>query len=328
MAYFGDESVVISASVEHAINDNLMIIEICSNGNAGDFAQRWKKYIYKDNYLRGQAFFADSEVIERERTYSWDDVCISQDIKLAIHTHVEVFLTKQKRLKALGLKGRRGLILAGKPGTGKTLIGKVLADTLPTSFIWVLPAHIQTPNSFKDIVSVARLVAPVVLFWEDIDLFAEDRNTHRWLGLGELMNQLDGAVDNEGIVTIATTNQLDVIENALRNRPGRFDRVVHIDDMDVESRTRLLRKLLSKAKIATKDFEYILDQTDGYTGAQVEEFVNTLYILAISDEDVSDDIANQTIIIDRNIIERAFKETAYMPREVLGFQGIKVSRSA
>jgi len=63
------------------------------------------------------------------------------------------------------------------------------------------------------------MVAPTILFLEDLDLFGGDRESHGWLGLGELMNQLDGASDNEDIITIASTNRIDVVEKALRNRP-------------------------------------------------------------------------------------------------------------
>ena len=87
-------------------------------------------------------------------------------------------------------------------------------------------------KSFDDFLSLARFVAPTVVFLEDLDLFAQDRQSKDWPGLGELMGQLDGAIDNEDIVTIATTNRLEVIEKALRNRPGRFDRVLRFDTMD------------------------------------------------------------------------------------------------
>ena len=98
------------------------------------------------------------------------------------------------------------------------------------------------------------------------------------------MNQLDGVVDNEDIVTIATTNRLEVIENALRNRPGRFDRVIEMDAMDSRCRKALLAKLLDGAAVSDHDMTHLIESTQDYTGAHLEELVNTLYIMAVQSE--------------------------------------------
>jgi len=274
-----EERVVVSVeTVDMGINR----IEARSSKNSAGFLARWKAFARQHNYLRGQAFFADGEILERQRTYSWDDIVISESVRQTIETHVEGFLRNRESLRRLGLKVRRGLILEGPPGTGKTLLGKVLADTLNgVSFMWVSPRHIKNPTDFDDILEVARFVAPAVVFFEDLDLFAEDRDGHGGMALGELMNQLDGAVDNEDLITIATTNRLEVVEKALRNRPGRFDRVLNIGTMDGPCRRRMLTKLLVKAAVSDEDLAHLVSATDGYTGAQIEELANTLYILAV-----------------------------------------------
>ena len=273
-----EERVVVSVE---KVDPEINLIEARSSKNSADFLARWKAFARQHNHLRGQAFFADGEILERQRTYSWDDIVISESVRKAIETHVEGFLRNRESLRRLGLKFRRGLILEGPPGTGKTLLGKVLADTLDASFMWVSPRHIKNPTDFDDILQVARFVAPAVVFFEDLDLFAESREGHGGMALGELMNQLDGAVDNEDIITIATTNRLEVVEKALRNRPGRFDRVLNIGTMDAPSRRRMLVKLLAKADVSDEDLSHLVSATDGYTGAQIEELANTLYILAV-----------------------------------------------
>lgn len=277
------ERIVVSVRHEEQGCDVICHVVVRSSRDAARFLRQWKAFAHENNYLRRQAFFADGTIIERKRAYAWDDVVLPETVCQVVRLHVEGFLRNGARLRSLGVKARRGLILEGPPGTGKTLLGKVLADTLDCSFIWVMPRHIRPwrPSDFADVLEVARFVAPVVVFLEDLDLCAEERGPRGDLCLGELMNQLDGAADNDDILTIATTNRLEVIEKAIRNRPGRFDRVLHIGDMDDGCRRRLLARLLAKAEISVEDMAHLVSVTDGYTGAQIEELANTLYILAV-----------------------------------------------
>lgn len=315
--YFETERVVIQ--VDKNMPDE-MIVRVMTNKSAGLLWDRWESYTQQHNYLRGQAFFADGEIIERNREYTWDDVFIPPATKLLLKTYIERFITNRQLLKELGVKGRRGIILAGPPGSGKTLIGKVLADTLTVSFLWVTPRQIQGGWSFKEIMTLARQVAPVVLFFEDLDLFAEERDRANWIGLGELMNQLDGAIENEDIITIATTNRLEVIETALRNRPGRFDRIIEIGSLDAECRRQMLQKLLRHVRIQPDDLGHLVDMTQEYTGAQLEELVNTLFIMAVNSEDEKRTKSPQDIVIDRSLITHALMEVNFEVKKQMGFQ--------
>jgi ATP-dependent 26S proteasome regulatory subunit len=190
---------------------------------------------------------------------------------------------------------------------------------------------------------LARFVAPTVLFLEDLDLFAKDREASGWMGLGELMNQLDGAIDNEDLITIATTNRLQVVEDALRNRPGRFDRVLTLDEMDEGCRRRLLGRMLARAIGSAEDMDHLVAATKGCTGAQIEELANTLYILAVdrSGDSVgggdgggsadpleggngdgigSNDITAAPVAIDRGLIDLALEEVRGDTGPRMGFR--------
>ncbi len=332
---FAEELVVISADWD--CTDGSITACVRSNVSSGAFLNAWERYAQGHNYFRGRAFFADGKEVQQERAYGWDDILLPDATKQLIRRHVDGFLANRLRLRGLGVKMRRGLILTGPPGTGKTLLGKVLAHTLRgVSFIWVAPRHIPNARSFNGIIELARFVAPTVVFLEDLDLFAEERDRNGWAGLGELMQQLDGAVDNEDIICIATTNRLEVIEKALRNRPGRFDRVVKFEAMDAACRRQFLVKLLAKAVIHPQDAEYLAEATDGYTGAQIEELTNTLYILAAEAENawaganVSGEAAGlrgavgrgdgQEISITRQFIDTALAELQVERKTRLGFQ--------
>ena len=332
-----EERVVVSADSEDTPRGLVSHVVVRSNRDSAAFFKRWVEYGREHNHLRGRAFFADGDLIERDRRYTWDDILLPEKVKRAVQTHVQGFLANRDRLRALGVKARRGLILEGRPGTGKTLLGKVLADTLGVSFLWVTPRHVESPRSFDYILRLARFVAPTVVFLEDLDLFAEDRRGKGWMGLGELMNQLDGAVENQDVITIATTNRLEVVEDALRNRPGRFDRVLTIDALDEPCRRWLIEKLLAKAKVASEDMSYLVSSTEDYTGAQLEELANTLYILAIQQDagDPSDADGNDggskddgcdgvsappPLVITRPLIDEALEEVQTEPGRTFGFR--------
>jgi SpoVK/Ycf46/Vps4 family AAA+-type ATPase len=127
------------------------------------------------------------------------------------------------------------------------------------------------------------LLAPTVLFLENLDLLAHDRELGRAGGraLGELMNQLDGVGGDQHVFTLATTNRLEVVEKALRNRPGRFDRVIEVPPPDAASRLAFLRWRLGPHGLAEDDLAWLTQRTDGETGAALEELVNTALFVAL-----------------------------------------------
>ena len=256
-------------------------IRIHCRNDPQHFLTDWKTFTRNHGYCNRRAVFADGNPIEQLRTISWEDVILSQSVKQQLLTNVEVFLKHFLQFRAAGLKTRRGVILAGPPGTGKTLIGKVIAGAGNTTMLWVLPRHLQSTEDVATVVAAARFLSPTILFFEDLDLIGEDRDSSRSSLLGELMNQLDGASENDGIVSIATTNRLEVIEGALRNRPGRFDRVIEIGLPDGEARRQLLMRLLRASAITEVEIRELSERSDGLTPAQLEEAVNTAFLLTM-----------------------------------------------
>jgi len=302
--------------VDEPYPENGYTIRVYASNDSGSFYEKWEAHTASDNFLNGRAFFADGKLLERERTYSWNDIVLAEDVKDTVRLHVETFLRNRERLKKFGLKRRRGLILAGQPGTGKTLLGKVIADNVDASFIWVSPRHIRQAESFASILTTARLVAPTILFLEDIDLFAEEREVHSSLGLGELMNQLDGAMENEDLVTIATTNRLEVVEKAIRNRPGRFDRIVQVGVMNETCRRKMLTTVMVHAEFEPHDFEYLISASDGCTGAQVEELGNTIYLMSMENGGSGGD---ETVKVNRVMIDSALTDMRGEQKQQVGF---------
>jgi cell division protease FtsH len=291
---------------------------VSSSADASRFLADWETYARQHNYLKGRACFPDGTVWARHRRYSWDDIVLPPGILETIQRQTADFLKNRATLRKLGIKPRRGLMLEGEPGTGKTLLCKILADQLDASFMWITPRHVRSVDLFARHLDVARFIAPTVIFLEDIDLYAEEREAGKSVILGELMGQLDGVTENEDIITIASTNRLHVVEKALRNRPGRFDRIVHIGPLDESCRRRLLDRLMVNASMSESDRAMLASVTHGYTGAQLEELANTIYMLAVSAHGVGGN--GDQLRVDRALIERALCDVGVERKHTIGYR--------
>ena len=207
--------------------------------------------VERNNSLKGHKLDASGAFIKQEHAYDWE--CIFADPKLItmIRRNTQGFLEKLDDYRRLGLPTHRGVLLHGPPGSGKTLIGKVLCSQLRYTFIWARPGHLShspfNPSGLTHIFEMARDLGPSLLFLEDLDLFAPRRGhgSYENIVLADLMNLLDGLTENQGLVVVATTNDLETIEPALKNRPSRFDCIIEVPEITDDIRRRYLRTFLS-----------------------------------------------------------------------------------
>jgi len=172
--------------------------------------------------------------------------------------------------------------------TGKTTIGNIICNETDKTVIWITPEILQENNykamsSIKALYKLADFLSPCIIMLEDLDLFSQDRDRGGdVLGLGALMNILDGVNTISNSVTIGTTNRLKSIEGALRNRPGRFDRIIEIPPLPKDLREKMLKERLSSWQVTKKTLKYVAEKTNEWTGAEVQEFVNSLNLKHIS----------------------------------------------
>ncbi len=246
------------------------------------------KYAKENNILKNKNITPTFHHIKLNPTYTWESVILPELTKKEIKQNVDLLLKNIDTYKRNDLTFKRGLILKGPPGTGKTLIGKVLCNTIKdTTFIWVTPGDLVDVRRIKFICELARELSPSILFLEDIDLYGSHRENENRGILGELMNQLDGLIENEFVIVVATTNRPDEIEGALRNRPGRFDRVIDVPLPDADCRARMFKLFLSNLKVQVKDEDKLAkalaENTHEFTGAHVKELVNSAIISAIDE---------------------------------------------
>jgi len=217
---------------------------------------------------------AGGEELELERLYAWEELFVAPKVKELLRHEIECFFGRKELYQKMGLAYRRGLLLHGAPGAGKTLFGKILASTVEDcAFIWVTAADVSTARDVTYLFKLARSAGRAILFFEDLDFYASHRERHYHGGspLGELLVQLDGMHSNDGLLVIATTNDLQAIEPALRDRPSRFDVTLEFAPAGVEVRVAHLSHLLCSSEVDPDDIRYVAHEAEGFTGAQLQE---------------------------------------------------------
>jgi cell division protease FtsH len=279
------------------------------------------KYAHDNNFLRGQKMDASCNFIDFNEKYDWDSLILPAKLKKEIHRNISNLIDNVDVYAKNNLVVKRGLIFHGKPGTGKSLLGKILCQQIDWTFVWVTPKHLVYPKNVANIVGICRDLAPTVLFLEDLDLYARDRNEtqhgHSAL-LGELMNQLDGIQENKNIITIATTNQKDVLEKALLDRPGRFDKVLEFPPPNEECRIQMIKSFLKKIKLASDvKIEDLGKATQELCGAHIKELVH-LAILHAVDEKSWDE--NKLLLLKKDHFTLALAGVAKKDFKKLGFE--------
>lgn len=255
---------------------------------AKDLLRTFRDFIKNNNFYKGQKLRANLSFIKQETPYSWDDLILDDKTKGLLQRNLLSVLTKRELYNRLGTTQKRGIILSGAPGTGKTSIGKILCSTMADwSFLWVSPGDLQRTDTLKAYCEFAKAIAPTILFLEDLDMHFQSRDTNAENSmLGELMNQLDGIEDVSNIVVIGTTNRPGQLEDALAKRPGRFDKVINLGTLPKEVLKKIFERY-SQGKLAKDvDMEAVVAQAEGFTGAQVKEAINQAVLKFIDTREV------------------------------------------
>ena len=253
---------------------------------AKDLTTDLTAYAASHNYLKGKKIDGDLTLIDLKRKYGWDDLILDKYTNKALQTNLMNLIDNVEVYEKNNLPLKRGLIISGEPGTGKSLLGKILCHKTDWTFMWITPKSFHDIESVSNIMKTARMLGPTILFLEDIDLYGKHRDQNALASLlGELMNQLDGIEDNNYVVTIATTNNQDALEKALINRPGRFDKVIRFNSPTNRCREQMFKTFIGHLRTEkTIDMEELVDRTDRFTGAQVKEVVNQAVLQAIDDK--------------------------------------------
>ena len=247
------------------------------------------------------------EVLIETPNISWEDVGGHESIKQDLKEAVEWPLNKEYRLqfKKLGVKPPKGVLLYGPPGTGKTLLAKAVAKESKANFISAKGSDMlsswvnETPQMVKRIFEKARKSAPSIVFIDEIDSVAPNRNYSDMGGrssssgmnaVNQILSEMDGIQELNDVVVIGATNRPDILDTALM-RPGRFDRILLVGSPDKKGRESIF-KVHTKGMPLAKDVDLkkIVDGTEGYVGADIESVCREAAMLALRKDIKAKDI--------------------------------------
>jgi len=221
------------------------------------------------------------------------DVAGAEDAKEDLQEVVE-FLKDRWKFQSIGATIPKGILLIGPPGTGKTLLARALAGEANVPFFSISGSEFVEmfvgvgAARVRDLFILAKRSAPCIIFIDEIDAVGRQRagnipgsHEEREQTLNQILVEMDGFDPNIGVIVLAATNRVDVLDSALL-RPGRFDRRVTLDRPDTSGRTAIL-KLHAKDKTMDPNvnFETIAKQTHGFSGADLAELINEAAILAV-----------------------------------------------
>jgi cell division protease FtsH len=221
------------------------------------------------------------------------DVAGVEEAKEDLQEVVE-FLRNRWKFQSIGATIPKGILLIGPPGTGKTLLARALAGEAGVPFFSISGSEFVEmfvgvgAARVRDLFNEAKRSAPSIIFIDEIDAVGRQRagnipgsHEEREQTLNQILVEMDGFDPNLGVIVLAATNRVDVLDQALL-RPGRFDRRVTLDRPDTNGRTAILKlHARDKAMDEDVDLETIARQTHGFSGADLAELANEAAILAV-----------------------------------------------
>lgn len=294
---------------------------------------RMREWMDANHFLRNQAITADGKFLKLDDNATWEDVMIPPAVREAIQRNCIDLLAYRDLYKANGVPLKRGLVLHGPPGTGKTMIGRTLARRCGVTFILATSGLLEDSDDVRRVFEWGRRFAPSILFFEDFDLVASERHgASRREILGEFLAGLDGLDSNEGIIAIATTNDLNAIEPALKDRPNRFDCVLEIPALGEEQRREFLHRWKQRSAVAGGpvndpgnsfdhpfDVERVVRRTPAFTGAQLQELCRLAVFEAVDERIQAGRIEAERLPLKDEHFEAALKKLGIRRKRSVGF---------
>ena len=230
---------------------------------------------------------------EEKNKKTFKDVAGADEEKEELREIVD-FLRDPKAFTGMGARIPKGVLLVGPPGTGKTLLAKAVAGEAGVQFLSISGSDFVElyvgvgASRVRDLFDQAKKIAPAIIFIDEIDAVGRQRGSglggghdEREQTLNQLLVEMDGFGNNEGVIVMAATNRADILDNALL-RPGRFDRQVYVGLPDIKGREAIL-KIHARGKVLAEDVDLnsIAKGTPGFSGADLENLMNEAALLAV-----------------------------------------------
>jgi len=232
---------------------------------------------------------SSSNVIEATKSdVSFDDIGGISDVKIELEEIID-FMKNPKRYKSFGARMPRGVLLVGPPGVGKTMIAKAVANAAEVPFYYQSGASFvqiyvgMGAKRVHELFAAAKKNAPSIIFIDEIDAVGKkrggERNDEREGTLNQLLTEMDGFEGSSGVIVVAATNKIEVLDDALL-RAGRFDRRVFVELPTKRERESILNKYLVKIP-HDLDVKIVSNMTVGFNGAALAALVNEAALLSL-----------------------------------------------
>ncbi|MFG2644669.1 ATP-dependent zinc metalloprotease FtsH [Streptomyces sp. NPDC048370] len=268
-----------------------------------------------------------------EKRTTFQDVAGIDEVEGELNDVVD-FLKNPAAYREMGAKMPRGVLLAGPPGTGKTLLARAVAGEAGVPFFSASASEFIEmivgvgASRVRELFAEARKVAPAIIFIDEIDTIGRARGGGSGMGghdereqtLNQILTEMDGFTGSEGVIVLAATNRADVLDPAL-TRPGRFDRIVHVNPPDRGGREAILRIHTRDIPLAQDvDLLQVARTTPGMTGAELANLANEAALLAVkrqqkavTQSDLSDALEKVQLGAERPLVmpEEERRRTAY-----------------
>lgn len=278
----------------------------------------FREAIKEYNQYKNSVFDQEGKFIDLPQV-TFDDIFLDDDVRGIVQTNIIDYIDEEqvKLKRHNNIPTKRGVIFEGAPGTGKTFLSRVLANTLRTTFMVI--SNLSSLDELRTIFKFTAQFDRVILLFEDIDIYIK----HRDLGSGLLptmLNALDGieTITNH-MVVLCTTNCVDAFDDALKDRPGRFDVILHFGVPSKTLKQTMLKGFCKDKNVDNVDFAKIVKLVpEKYTGAHLKELYISACVLAIETKNTD---SEGTVILTDDIFRKALNriERGSARKNLIGF---------
>jgi hypothetical protein len=250
-----------------------------------------------------------------------EGIVLPRGVVERIERHTLTVGEEAERLREAGRHVKRGLLLHGAPGTGKTLTAMYLANRMPARTVLILTG--SGLGAIGPACEMARRLAPAMVVMEDVDLVALDRDEYMSNALlFELLNEMDGMQHDLDVIFLLTTNRPDRLEAALASRPGRVDMAIELPLPDADGRRRLIALYSNGLELRAGNLGDVIARTEGASPAFIRELMRRAALLAIEEGDRDDGAG--IVVNERQLGDALHELTADggpLTGKLLGMQG-------